>query len=69
MDNLIEVVSGFLLGLAVVAPFVLKIKSVLKEVGQLLTEIAEGLEDGKITKSEIDEVVKEALDVIGLFKK
>jgi hypothetical protein len=69
MDQLIEIVSGFLLGLAVVTPIVLKLKGILKEVGELLCEIAEGLEDGKITKDEIGEIVKEAQDILGLFKK
>ena len=69
MDQLIEIVSGFLLGIAVVVPFVLKAKAIMKEVGELLLEISECLEDGKITKGEINEIVKEAEDILGLFKK
>ena len=69
MDQLIEIVSGFLLGIAVVVPFVLKAKGIMKEVGELLLEISECLEDGKISKAEINEIVKEAEDILGLFKK
>jgi mevalonate kinase len=69
MDQLIEIVSGFLIGLAVVTPIVLKLKGILREVGELMTELADALEDGKITKSEIGEIVKEAQDILGLFKK
>lgn len=69
MDQLIEIVSGFLIGLAVVTPIVLKLKGILREVGELLTELADALEDGKITKGEIAEIVDEAQDILGLFKK
>jgi hypothetical protein len=69
MDQLIEIVSGFLIGLAVVTPIVLKLRGILKEVGELLMELSECLEDGKISKAEINEIVKEAQDILGLFKK
>jgi len=69
MDQLIEVVSGFVLGLAVIAPIVLKLKGILREVGELLTELADALEDGKITKDEIAGIVEDAQDILGLFKK
>jgi len=69
MDQLIEIVSGFVLGIAVVVPFVLKAKGIMKEVGELLMELSECLEDGKISKAEINEIVEEAKDVLGLFKK
>jgi len=69
MEQLIEIVSGFLIGLAVVTPIVLKLKGILREVGELLTELADALEDGKITKQEISEIVDEAQDIMGLFKK
>jgi len=69
MDQLIEIVSGFILGLAIITPFLLKAKGILKEVGELLMELSECLEDGKISKAEINEIVEEAKDVMGLFKK
>lgn len=69
MDQLIEVVSGFVLGLAVIAPIVLKLKGILREVGELLTELADALEDGKISKDEIAAIVEDAQDILGLFKK
>lgn len=69
MEQLIEIVSGFIIGLAVVTPIVLKLKGILREVGQLMEELADALDDGKITKDEIADVVQEAQDVLGLFKK
>jgi len=69
MDQLIEIVSGFLIGLAVVTPIVLKLKGILREVGELLTELADALEDGKISKDEIAAIVEDAQDILGLFKK
>jgi hypothetical protein len=69
MDQLIEIVSGFLIGLAVVTPIVLKLKGICREVGELLLDLSTALEDGKITKDEIAEIVDEAQDILGLFKK
>ena len=69
MDQLIEIVSGFLIGLAVVTSIVLKLKGILREVGELLTELADALEDGKISKDEIAAIVEDAQDILGLFKK
>lgn len=69
MEQLIEIVSGFLIGLAVVTPIVLKLKGICREVGELLTELADALEDGKITKAEISAIVEDAQDILGLFKK
>lgn len=69
MDQLIEIVSGFLIGLAVVTPIVLKLKGILRKVGELLTELADALEDGKISKDEIAAIVEDAQDILGLFKK
>jgi len=69
MEQLIEIVSGFVLGLAVIAPIVLKLKGILRKVGELLTELADALEDGKISKDEIAAIVEDAQDILGLFKK
>ena len=69
MEQLIEIVSGFILGLAILTPFLLRAKAILKEVGELMVELSESLEDGKITKPEIGEIIEEAKDVIGIFKK
>ena len=69
MEQLIEIVSGFVLGLAVIVPIVLKLKGILREVGELLTELADALEDGKISKDEIAAIVEDAQDILGLFKK
>ena len=69
MDQLIEIVSGFVLGLAVIVPIVLKLKGILREVGELLTGLADALEDGKISKDEIAAIVEDAQDILGLFKK
>ena len=64
----IDVISGFILGLGVLAPFILKFKKVAKELGEALTEIGEALEDGKLTKEEALEIWKEIKDIISIFK-
>lgn len=69
MDNLVEIISGFILGLAVISPFLLVAKKALKEVGELLLVLSSGLEDGKITMDEAKDIVAAAGDIIGVFKK
>lgn len=69
MENLVEIVSGFVLGLAILTPFLLKARQILKEVGELMVDLASGLEDGKLTLDECKEIAKEAKDILGIFKK
>lgn len=69
MENLIEIISGFILGLALIAPFLAKARKILKEVGELLLELNKSLEDGKLNADEIKSIVREAGDVLGIFKK
>jgi len=69
MDNIIQMVSAFILGLAVVAPFLLKAKQTTKEVGELLLAISNGIDDGKLSLQECQEIAKEAGDILGIFKK
>ena len=69
MENLVEIVSGFILGLAILTPFLLKARQILKEVGELMLSLSKGLEDGKLTLKECKEIAKEAGDILGIFKK
>lgn len=69
MDNLVEIVSGFILGLAVLTPILLKARQILKEVGELLVKLSASLDDGKITMTEVKEIVEEAKDILGIFGK
>ena len=64
----IDVISGFILGLGVLASFILKFKKAAKETGEALTEMGEALEDGKLTKEEGLEIWKEIRDVGSIFK-
>jgi len=75
METIIELlleysghITAFVFGLGAIAPFVLKGKKLLKEAGELLVKISDALEDNKITKEEIHEIIKEAKDLILIFK-
>jgi len=69
MENLIEAIGGFVLGLAILTPILLRARKVLKEVGELMLELSTALEDGKITVVEIKTIVSQAKDVLGVFGK
>jgi len=67
--NYLDVISGFVLGLALFGPFLLKFKSTIKELSELLVSVYKALEDNKITKEEALIILKEAKDVIWIYKK
>jgi len=66
--NYIGEISAFILGLGVVAGLVTKFKSILKELIEILQTVLLALQDGKITKAEIEDIIKEAKDLISIFK-
>jgi len=66
--NYIVEISAFILGLGVVAGLVTKFKSILKELIEILQTVLLALQDGKITKAEIEDIIKEAKDLISIFK-
>ena len=43
-------------------------KSILKELGELITVTYKSIEDDKITKQEIELIIKELSDLIRIFK-
>jgi len=45
-----------------------KLKGFLKETGEFKKSIEDALEDGKVTKEEIGNIVKEFTDIIEVFK-
>jgi len=69
MENLVEIVSGFILGLAFVVPILLKVRQILKEVGELLIALSKALEDGKISMDEVKSIIEEAKGILGIFGK
>ena len=61
--TLISSIGTFLLGVGTVSAIVRKYFMPAKEVGELLLTIYEAVQDGRITKDEIDRIMKEAKDV------
>jgi len=57
------------LGLAVLAPFIVKARDILKEVGELLISLSNALADGKVSVDEVKAIVEEAKGVLGVFGK
>jgi len=66
--DIVQAITGFVIGLGVVLPFFLKAKAVVKEVKDVLIEIDEALEDNSISLAEAKEVLKELKDIPGVFK-
>lgn len=60
---------SFIAGLAVIAPKLMKAVSIIGKVSELLGEISKSLSDGKLDKSELEDIVKDAQSLISEFKK
>jgi hypothetical protein len=67
--DILQVVSGFVLGLAFIAPFFLKAKGIIKEVADLLITLSKSLEDNSISTDEVKQIVSDANELLGVFKK
>lgn len=67
--DIVQAISGFLLGLAFVLPFLIKTKAVLKEVKDVLVTVDAALDDNSISLEEAKSVLKELKDIPGVFAK
>lgn len=53
-------ITGFILGIGIVVPFVLKFKGIVKDLIVVLQTIDNALSDNKVTVEEIQEIVDTA---------
>lgn len=67
--DILQTVTAFILGLGIVLPFFLKAKSIIKEVADLLITLSKSLEDNSISTEEVKAIVKDANELLGVFKK
>ena len=66
--TLLTTIGTFLLGMGSVLVYVKKYFMPAKEVGELLLAIYDAISDGKITKEEIDKIIREAKDIPAAIK-
>lgn len=66
--DIVQAITGFVLGLAFVLPFLLKTKALVKEVKDVLVTVDAALEDNSISLEEAKIVLKELKDVVGALK-
>jgi uncharacterized protein YgfB (UPF0149 family) len=66
--DIVQVITGFILGLGLILPFFLKTKAIVKEVKEVLVEVDKALEDNAISLEEAKSVLKELKDIVGVFK-
>jgi hypothetical protein len=67
--DIVQVITGFILGLGIIAPFFLKARAIVAQVKDLLVEISKSLEDGSISTAEAVEVLKEIKELVDVVKK
>ena len=68
MVNYIIMVLGALLTIGVVWNYASKILAVVKEVADLLNAVLVAMADQKLTKEEIDLIIKEAKEIPAVIK-
>jgi hypothetical protein len=67
--DIVQAVTGFVLGLAFIAPFFLKAKGILKEISDILGACSAALEDGSISTEEAKKVLNEIKELVLAVKK
>jgi hypothetical protein len=60
---------SFLVGLAVIKPRLAKAVKVIGDISELLAEINRSLVDGKLSKEEVEAIMREGQELIAEFKK
>jgi hypothetical protein len=68
LSTVLNYAVPFALGFSVVSVYAAKLMNLLKEVSGLIGTISVMLDDNKVTKEEIDAVVKEAKDIVNAVK-
>lgn len=68
MDYMGEI-SAFIFGIGAIAIIIGKIKTILKELIELLQTVLQALNDGTLTSTEINKIGEEAMDIVQIFRK
>ena len=58
-----EVIAGFVLSIGLIALYLNKLRTLLREAAELFIEIDNSLADGKLSKDEVVRIKKESLEV------
>ena len=67
--NHLELVTGWVLSMGVIATFLVKAKKALKEVIEALQSVLDAIQDDSITKEELQKIAKEFSDIPKVFAK
>jgi hypothetical protein len=67
--DILQVVTGFVLGLGFIVPFFLKAKGILKEISHILGACSAALEDGSISTEEAKKVLTEIKELVLAVKQ
>lgn len=66
LTNNLPIIISFVLGLGIIAPFLLTAKAKIKALHELVEDIDEALEDNKLSKEEIGDIIADAKALCGL---
>lgn len=68
--QIIGYVVTFLIGsVSVAGGFAVVLRKASDEIGDVFEKLADALEDNKLTKEEIKELIAESLEVLAVFKR
>ena len=69
LTAIVAAAVSFFVGLAVIKPRVSKAVSVIGDLADLLSVLKSSLADGKLSKEEVESIIKEGEELIANFKK
>lgn len=76
MEELIAIILSFLIGSGLVSAYLIIVKNKLKQISTVLVALSrvvvtldEALRDDKITKEEVEQLVKEVTDLVEIIKQ
>lgn len=69
LNAVIAAAVSFVIGWGVIKPKLSKAVAVIGDLAELLAEIKKALADGKLDKSEMEEIIKDGEALIAEFKK
>jgi len=67
-QTILDYAVPFAMGFGIVSIYAKKLMNLLKEVSELIGTVSTMLDDSKVTKEEIDAIVKEAKDIVEAVK-
>ena len=70
MEDIIAYAGSLILGIGVISTFIAGRKfKIIKNIVKTLSDLADAIGDGKLTKAESEKIIKDIKEIVSSFKK